>query len=550
MRIYGEETRGGGGGTTPVVASVKTEQAEHLWTTNNRLTAAFAQTRCAEQRYRAVFENAADLISILTPEGVIVEVNQRSQDVLGISPDQMIGCHVSDFAIPGEEETFNANYRESVDKVQHRRVVPMRRPDGTVRQIEFSTNLIELDGHARLLSVGRDVTENRRLEESLRQSQKMEALGQLTGGIAHDFNNILTIIVANSHLLLDDFGQSDPRREDVEQIRIAAERAAGLTRQLLAFSRRQVLEPTIVDLNVTVGDLEKMLQRLIGEDIELSFIPGSELGAVLADVGQIEQVVMNLVVNARDAMPNGGKLSIETSNVELDEDDLAHHAEPSPGRYVMLAISDNGSGMDDETKRRLFEPFFTTKPRGKGTGLGLSTCYGIARQSGGTILVHSEVGRGTVFKVYLPRVDGRPEPVRPQQTATSELDGTETILLVEDDERVRTSIGRILSVYGYRVLNARHGNEAIAVAKRRDARIHLVLSDVVIPGLSGPDAVNEVRKLWPEAKVLFMSGYTDHAIFRDGGLRAGMSFIQKPFAPKALARKIRTILDASCLDAS
>jgi two-component system cell cycle sensor histidine kinase/response regulator CckA len=516
---------------------------EQLRATNNRLTAAVAEARRAEQRYRALFESAADMISVLTPDGVIVEANPRSQDLLGIPPEEMIGRHVRDFATAGQEETLTAEYRETVEKGQNRRVVSMRRSDGALRHVEFSTNLIELDGEPRLLSVGRDVTEKRGLEESLRQAQKMEALGQLTGGIAHDFNNILAVIVANSHLLLGDLSESDPRRDDVEQIRLAADRAAGLTRQLLAFSRKQVLEPTIIDLNTAVGALEKMLQRLIGEDIDLAFVPGAALGTVRADVGQIEQVVMNLVVNARDAMPGGGKLTIETSNVELDDEYAANHVGVHAGKYVMFAVSDNGCGMDTDTKRRLFEPFFTTKELGKGTGLGLSTCYGIVNQSGGSISVYSEPALGTAFKIYLPRVDGRPDPIRAPK-GQLHLRGSETVLLVEDDERVRTALARILRGYGYRVLSARHGNEAVAVARRRDAGIDLVLSDVVIPGLNGPEAVGEVQKCWPEAKALFMSGYTDHAIFRDGGLQSGMNFIQKPFAPEALATKVRAALDA------
>jgi two-component system, cell cycle sensor histidine kinase and response regulator CckA len=516
---------------------------EQLRTTNKRLSMAVAEARRSEQRYRALFDNAADMISVLTPDGVIVEVNQRSQELLGVLPEEMIGRHVRDFATTGGEESHVAGYRKAVDKAQDRRVVPMQRPDGTVKYVEFSTNLIELNGEPRILSVGRDVTEKRRLEETLRQAQKMEAIGQLSGGIAHDFNNILAVIIANSHLLLDDLQESDPRREDVEQIRLAADRAAGLTRQLLAFSRKQVMEPTLVDLNTTIGGLEKMLQRLINEDVELSFVPESDLGTVRADVGQIEQVVMNLVVNARDAMPAGGKLTIETSNVDLDADYAAEHAGVPAGRYVMFAVSDTGCGMDAETKRRLFEPFFTTKDLGRGTGLGLSTCHGIVNQSGGSISVYSELGVGTVFKVYLPRVDGRPEPLRAPKSQ-SELRGTETVLLIEDDERVRTAVGRILRGYGYRVLAARHANEAIAIARRKDAGIDLVLSDMVIPGLSGPEAVSEIRKCWPHAKALFMSGYTDHAIFSDGGLETGAAFIQKPFAPESLAKKVRAVLDA------
>jgi two-component system cell cycle sensor histidine kinase/response regulator CckA len=508
----------------------------------HRLTFWNDEDRCAEQRHRLLFENAADLITVLTPEGVIVEINQRSRDLLGLAPEQMMGRNVREFAIPGEEEALTAGCRESVEKGLHRRVVALRHPDGTVKQIEFSTNLVELDGEARLFSVGRDVTENRRLEESLRQAQKMEALGQLTGGIAHDFNNMLTVIIANSYLLLNDLGSHDPRREDVEQIRGAANRGAGLTRQLLAFSRGQVIEPIALDLNDTIGNLKKMLSRLIGEDIDLSFTAAHELGTVLADVGQIEQLVMNLVVNARDAMPAGGRLSLETANVDADDVAAARDLAGKAGRFVLLTVTDSGSGMSAETKRRLFEPFFTTKEVGKGTGLGLATCYGIVQQSGGSIVVDSDLGKGTVFKVYLPRVDERPEPAA-LPMAELGLRGTETLLLIEDDVRVRAGVARILRGYGYRVQCARNGNEAAAIARRRDVPIDLVLSDVVIPNGNGPEAVRDVQRCWPAAKALLMSGYSDHLALRRGGPTAGPSFIQKPFAPEALALKIRAALD-------
>jgi PAS domain S-box-containing protein len=516
---------------------------EQLRTTNKRLAAAVAEARCAEQRYRALFDHAADMINVLTPEGVIVEANRRSQDLLGVPPEKMSGLHIGDFAEVGREDEHLAEYLESLARGQDQRVVPLRRPDGTVRYVEFSTKAIDLDGEPRMLTVGRDVTEKRRLEESLRHAQKMEAIGQLTGGIAHDFNNILAVIIANSHLLLDGLGDSDPRRDDVEEIRAAGDRAARLTRQLLAFSRKQVMEPTVVDLNASLDGVMKMLRRLIGEDIELTFVPGGELGSICADVGQIEQVVMNLVVNARDAMPAGGKLTIETSNVDIDGEYSATHADVPAGRYVRFTVSDTGCGMDAEIQSRLFEPFFTTKGAGKGTGLGLSTCHGIVKQSGGSIAVYSEVGQGTVFKIYLPRVDDRPEPRR-LASGGGDLRGTETVLLIEDDERVRAAIERMLRGYGYHVNPARSAFDAVAIARRKDAEIHLILSDMVIPGLNGPGAVSEVRKLQPRARALFMSGYTDHAIFRGGALDGGAAFIQKPFVPEALARKVRAVLDA------
>jgi two-component system cell cycle sensor histidine kinase/response regulator CckA len=387
-----------------------------------------------------------------------------------------------------------------------------------------------------------DINERKLLEESLNQAQRMEAIGQLTGGIAHDFNNILAAILANSHFLLEALDEGDVRREDADEIRRAAERAASLTRQLLAFSRRQVLMPAIVDLNTTVASIEKMLCRLIGEDVTLTVAPATELGNVRVDVGQIEQVIMNLAVNARDAMPKGGTLSIETSNVELGAEYATGHPPIEPGRYVELTVTDTGLGMDAETKRRLFEPFFTTKEQGKGTGLGLSTCYGIVKQSGGHIWVYSELGQGTVFRIYLPRVDGVAETPG-QRAPASRLEGSETVLLVEDDERVRSALARILERYGYRALVAADGAEAKSLAERQSEPIDLLLTDVVMPRSSGPE-VAEIVHRHHCSKVLFMSGYTEHSALLSGEMLRGHAFIQKPFSPTALIAKLREVLDA------
>jgi nitrogen-specific signal transduction histidine kinase len=379
------------------------------------------------------------------------------------------------------------------------------------------------------------------LEESLHQAQKMEAIGQLTGGIAHDFNNILAAIVGCSHFLTESLAPNDPRWADADQIRTAAERAAALTRQLLAFSRRQMLEPAVVDLNATVLGIQKMLRRLIGEDILFTVVPNPDVGTVRVDVGQIEQVLMNLVVNARDAMPTGGTLSIETDNVELDAEYATDHPSVDPGRYVVVSVSDTGSGMDAETKRRLFEPFFTTKEVGKGTGLGLSTCYGIVKQSGGYIWVYSELGKGSVFKVYLPRVDA-PVDKPSERLSATRLDGSETVLLVEDDPRVRSAVMRMLERRGYEVIATSDGAEAALVIETHEGPIHAVLTDVVMPRLSGPEVAALARARFG-SKVLFMSGYTDHSVLRSGVLKPGHRFIQKPFAPDQLARKLREVLD-------
>ena len=384
-----------------------------------------------------------------------------------------------------------------------------------------------------------DVTERRRLEDSLRQAQKMEAIGQLTGGIAHDFNNILATILANSEFLIDALSPQDPRLEDAREVKTAAERAAGLTRQLLAFSRRQVLELRVVDLNQVIANIERMLRRLIGEDIELEVRLESDLGRVHADPGQIEQVLMNLVVNARDAMPKGGKLTLETFNLDLDV--LAGRPMDSPVPHVVVGVTDTGTGMDRATQSRLFEPFFTTKEVGKGTGLGLAVSHGIVAQCGGQLSVYSELGRGTTFKVYLPRVETESDQVRIVRPDRN-LTGRELVLLAEDDVALRTSIKRMLANQGYRVLLADDAEHAVALAREHARELSLLLSDVVMPRVTGPELARAVREHVPEVKVLLMSGYTEHAAL-SGVTREHTQFIQKPFGPQALARKLRDVLD-------
>ena len=647
--------------------SMADASADHLRAITNQLSMVAVQVRREQQRYQALFEAASDVVSVLTPEGIVLEINPRAEQILGLPRHEIIGRCIP--ALTTERNGAATDRRIDLESPRHW-AVPFQRRDGSTIQLDVSANTVEIDGQSIIFSIARDVTElvatnkalaaaedqsrsiieripdvvwttdvnrhinfitqnvadvlgvtreeiyageseiwsshihpedlpavvkaskvsfetghpfdvecrwarghnhwiwlrtrasvhdrdglhrlegmisdvteKRRMEENLRQAQKMEALGQLTGGIAHDFNNVLASILANSHFLLDDLSDADPRRADAEEIRLSAERAAALTRQLLAFSRRQVLALAALDLNVTLGGLERMLRRLIGEDIDLTIIKGPDLGTVMADAGQIEQVLMNLVVNARDAMPAGGKLSIETLNVDLDDSQLGVDLPARPGRYIMLAVSDDGCGMSAETKLRAFEPFFTTKDWRKGTGLGLSTCYGIVKQSGGYLCIYSELDAGAVLKIYLPRVDERPD--EPQVTRPAiDLRGHEAVLLVEDDDRLRNAMKRILISYGYRVLVARDGDEAIALAKQHGEAFDLVLSDVIMPGLSGPDTVREIQKHAPKAKPLFMSGYTDHAILRDGMLQAGTNFIQKPFAPRILARKLREILDA------
>jgi signal transduction histidine kinase len=385
----------------------------------------------------------------------------------------------------------------------------------------------------------------RQSEERLRQAQKMEAVGRLAGGVAHDFNNLLTVIISYSDLLLEDLGSDDPKRDDVDQIRKAAEGAAALTRQLLAFSRQQVLQPKALDLKATVAGTEKLLNRLIGEDVRLITFLAPDLGVVKADPGQIEQIIINLAVNARDAMPTGGRLTIEAANVDMGEAYVRGHPPATPGRYVMLALSDTGIGMDEQTKARIFEPFFTTKEPGKGTGLGLATVYGIVKQSGGFIWVYSEPGHGTSFKVYLPRVDEPAEPAAAPTATAEPTRGTETVLVVEDAASVRMVTRQVLERYGYAVLEAPNGDTALRLAAGHHGPIHLLLTDVVMPGLSGRQLAEQLAQLRPDMKVLYASGYADHAIVHHGILEPGIAYLQKPFTPDALGRRVRQLLDSS-----
>jgi signal transduction histidine kinase len=385
----------------------------------------------------------------------------------------------------------------------------------------------------------------RSTQEQLFQAQKLEAVGRLAGGISHDFNNLLTAIMGYSDLSLQRLLDGDPLKYNLKEIRKASESAAALTRQLLAFSRKQVMQPKVLNLNSVVANLERMLKRMIGEDIELRTSLHAALGNVEADPGQIEQVIMNLAVNARDAMPAGGNVTIETANVYLDEAYAHSHIAVSPGHFVMLAVSDAGMGMDAETQERMFEPFFTTKEAGKGTGLGLSMVYGIVKQSGGNIWVYSELGKGTTFKIYFPRIDAVAENYsQPAPTSSDVPTGSETILLVEDAEVVRQLARQVLELNGYQVLEADAADRALVLCETYDARIDLLLTDVVMPGLSGSETAKRVLALKPEIKVLYMSGYTDDAIVYHGVLEAGLNFIQKPFTPDALAKKVREVLDS------
>ena len=435
--------------------------------------------------------------------------------------------------------------------------------EGQVVELAMDTVLVSSDGEeipiadtaapivddkgnlAGAVLVFRDITEHRRVEESLRESHKMEAVGRLAGGVAHEFNNLLMVIRGYSELLLQRSSANDLVRTNAEEIRKAADRAASLTRQLLAFSRKQVLQPKVLDLNAVVTEVEKMLRRLIGEDIELAAVLDLALGPVKADPGQIEQIILNLAVNARDAMPQGGRLTLKTANVTLDQAYVRQHLGATPGPYVLLAVSDTGVGMDAETRSHIFEPFFTTKGAGKGTGLGLSTVYGIVKQSGGTIWVESAPGRGTTFEIYLPLVEegaasGELHPALPAPTPG----GSETILVVEDEMSVRKLAAEFLGSNGYRVLEAQDGGEALQVCEEHRAPIHLLMTDVVMPGMSGRELAVRLTGARPEMKVIYVSGYTDDAIVQHGVREEGTVFLQKPFSLDALARTVREALDS------
>src|SRR5436309_3501016 len=502
--------------------------------------------RNSEQSYRSLVEGVRDVIVALSPGGEVTSLNPAFEEMTGFPPGEWVGrpfealVHPED--VPLALELFGRVLRgEPRPTIQFRILTKT----GPYRVAEFSASAQLRDGKLLgILGIGRDVTERLGLEQQLRQAQKMEAVGRLAGGIAHDFNNILPAITGHADLLLEDLGHHDPRRADVDEIRRSAERAAGLTRQLLAFSRQQVLQPKVVDLNALVLDMDKLLRRLIGEDVELATVLDPTLGRVTADPGQLEQVIVNLAVNARDAMPQGGKLTLETRNIDLDSSYTLEHSLVKPGPYVQLTVSDSGIGMDEETQAHAFEPFFTTKPRGQGTGLGLAMVYGTVKQSGGFIWVYSEPGRGATFKIYLPRVDAPVESAAPPAPVERPPRGSETVLLAEDEPAVRAIARQALERQGYTVLAAPSGADALALAAQHGATIHLLLTDVVMPGMSGRDLADRLTAQRPGIRVLYISGYTDNAIVRHGMLEPGLAYLQKPFRPDALVRKVREVLDA------
>ena len=509
--------------------------------------AAEAALRANEQRFRALVEHSWDAIALFGPDGAILYGSPATTRILGYELPEFVGRNALDLIHPEDRDAVVGRLTESMANPGGRvdTAARVRHKDGSWRYLEgVLTNLLDDPSVAAIVNNYRDATERRSLEQQVIQAQKMEAVGRLAGGVAHDFNNILTAIGGYTDLLLADLPLDDPRREDVDEIHRAADRAAGLTQQLLAFSRRQVLQPRVIDLNALVANVEKLLRRLIGEDVLLATSLGTDVGRVRADPGQLEQVIVNLAVNARDAMPAGGRLTIETRNVDLDAAYAAEHRSVVPGPYVVLAVSDTGTGMSSDVQSHMFEPFFTTKEVGKGTGLGLATVYGIVKQSGGSIWVYSELGHGTTIKVYLPRVDEPAEPLAvsvPMDAAS--LRGTETILLVEDEPAVRGVARQVLARQGYVVLEAPDGQTALAMIDGGAPSVDLVLTDVVMPGMSGRALADQLATRCPGVRVLYMSGYTDDAIVRHGMLERGLAYLQKPFRPDALVRKVREVLN-------
>jgi two-component system cell cycle sensor histidine kinase/response regulator CckA len=503
-----------------------------------------AALRASEERFRALVENSSDALFLIDGDGRITYLSPSSERHLGWMPDQTVGRSIFDFINPDDRDLLGTRIAETRGHRGRTFAAQLRfhHADGSWRVIELlGVNRLADPAVAGIVVNVRDITERRRLEEQLRQAQKMEAVGELAGGVAHDFNNLLTGILGYCHLMLDEIPADHQFRPDLMEIQSAAERAASLTHQLLAFSRRQMLQPQVVDINLLIAQLQKLMRRLIGADVELVMALAPDLHPVTVDPASVEQIIVNLVLNARDAMPAGGRLTIETANVELDEAYAVTHVTMNSGPYVMLAVGDTGEGMDAATRARVFEPFFTTKGQGKGSGLGLATVYGIVKQSGGYIWVYSEPGHGTVFKVYLPPTLSS-SVARPAEGGANDLAGWETVLLVEDEDAVRAFAREVLRRHGYVVLEARHGVDALRVAERHLDAIHLLITDVVLPHMSGRELADRLAPVRPAMKALFMSGYTDHSLLHDD-VPAGVAFLQKPFTPEILARRVRLILD-------
>ncbi|CAN5277924.1 hypothetical protein BH23GEM2_BH23GEM2_02370 [soil metagenome] len=514
------------------------------------LDTAIRWMRRTQERYRGLVQTAPDVIIATDRRGCVVSANEAAINLLGRPREEMYGMSLRSVLPQVMEASTHRNFRAALGGEGRTFAATLPADDGRLHFDCSCTPIVEDEQIVGVLLIARDVTQARRdadalhaSEEQLRYAQKMEAVGQLAGGIAHDFNNVLSVVLGYSQFLRATFTEDDPRLEDLRAMESAAEGAASLTRQLLAFGRKQVIKPRLLDMNDCVRDLGEMLKRTLGSDIEIatSFASGA---TVNADPVQIEQIVLNLALNSRDAMPDGGVLTIETRVVDVDNSYRRTHAGVNPGRYVVLSVTDTGMGMDSETQARIFEPFFTTKPVGKGTGLGLPTVYGIVRQNGGHVWVYSEPQRGTTFRIYLPFEDSAVDTTVLVLPDVRPGHGWETILLVDDAERLRPLLGRSLSDRGYDVIQARNGTEALNLSREHIGPIHLLVTDLVMPGLNGPALADELLSRRPDMRVLFMSGYAESAVTAGGRIRPGSAFIAKPFTPDVLAREVRATLDA------
>jgi two-component system, cell cycle sensor histidine kinase and response regulator CckA len=500
----------------------------------------------SERMVVALLESASQAIVSIDRGGKIVLANPRTEGMFGYTREELLDQEI-ELLLP--EARRAAHGRERASYFQHPHVRPMgigmelagRRKDGTEFPVEVSLSFIEIEEGLFAIAFVSDISQRKTLEEQLQHSQKMEAVGRLAGGVAHDFNNMLTVISGYNRMLLDELSPVDPLRTYVEEALAAADRAADLTNQLLAFSRRQIMVPRVVNVNSVVQQSERMLRRLIGEDIELVFLLKDRVGNIKVDPGHLEQAIINLAVNSRDAMPLGGRLTIETANVHLDENYARSHVGVKAGEFVMIAVSDNGTGMDAETRKHIFEPFFTTKEKGKGTGLGLATVYGIVKQAGGDLWVYSELGTGTTFKLYFPRVMEE-SAEGPAMELVTPVETRETVLVVEDEQAVRELTVRMLEKLGYHILTAASGAEAIEISRTHPGPIALLLTDVVMPTMSGRQLADALRPHRPDMKVLFLSGYTEDTIVHHGVLDSNVQFLAKPFSREVLGKKMREVL--------
>jgi two-component system, cell cycle sensor histidine kinase and response regulator CckA len=494
------------------------------------------------KRFVDLLETAPDAMVVVNQVGKVVLINARTEKVFGYSREELLGQKI-ELLVP---ERFRGKANFFFDPAGRAIASGMEftalRKNGGEFPVEVSLSPLETEEGTLVSGAIRDITDRKQAEEDLRQAQKVEGLGRLAGGIAHDFNNILSVILGHCELLGNVIAGADPSRSGIEQINIAAQRAADLTRQLLAFSRQQVMQPRVINLNHVIAEMRDMVQRLMGEDLEIYIDSAPSLWSIKADPTHVVQVVMNLAVNARDAMPSGGKLTIETQNVALDRDYKKGHPQVSPGEYVLLAITDTGIGMDEKTKARIFDPFFTTKETGKGTGLGLATVYGVVKQSGGFVWVYSEPEKGTSFKIYFPRVVETTSEDQAVPAHIHDLRGTETILVLEDNDQVREVAVAFLRSFGYTVLEASDAEKALEIAATHEGHIHLLLTDVVLPKMSGRVVGEKINVLRPNTKVLFVSGYTSNVIVRQGILDQGVAFLEKPYTREGLASKVRMTL--------